>query len=100
MLSEDERGAIETQTITEDADDVDEVSEPPRAATVFDTKIEHNVEAADSDDEVEVEVVVAPAPAPKKKVVKKAAPVEATADVAPKKKVVKKKKAVEAVAEA
>jgi len=94
-LTDDERGAIETQTITEDTDDVAEVSEPPRAATVFDTQIKHNVEAADSDEEVEA----APAPAPKKKVVKKAAPVEAAVDTAPKKKVVKKKK-VEAVAEA
>ena len=88
-LSEDERGAIETQTLTEDADEGDN-SEPPRAATVFDTKVEHNTDAADSDEEVAVEA--APAPAPKKKVVKKAAPVESSdAAPAPKKKVVKKK---------
>ena len=98
-LTDDERGAIETQTITEDTDDVAEVSEPPRAATVFDTQIKHNVEAADSDEEVEAAPAPTPTPAPKKKVVKKAAPVEAAVDTAPKKKVVKKKK-VEAVAEA
>ena len=98
QLTEDERGAIETQTITEDTDSVvDEVVEPPHAATVFDTKIAHNTEAADSDDEVEVEVEVAPAP--KKKIVKKAvAPVEANVTPAPKKKIVKKKRVIEAEA--
>jgi hypothetical protein len=96
QLSDDDRGAIETQTLTEDADEED-TSEPPRAATVFDTKVEHNTDAADSDEEFEVEVsaveVEVAAPAPKKKIVKKAAPVESSdaAAPAPKKKVVKKK---------
>lgn len=96
QLSDDDRGAIENQTLTEDADEEDN-SEPPRAATVFDTKVEHNTDAADSDEEFEVEVsaveVAAAAPAPKKKIVKKAAPVESSdaAAPAPKKKVVKKK---------
>jgi len=98
-LTDDERGAIETQSIQDDMDD-EEVA--PRAASVFDDSVpktgaSHSVVAADSDDE---EVVAAPpraaAPAAEpvvKKVVKKAAPapVEEAPAAVMKKKVVKKK---------
>jgi len=103
LLSEEDRGAIASQTI-QDSDDVE-------SETVFDkaTAQAHDVEAEDSDEEQEdmPEIVAAEvpepvAPAPKKKVVKKKV-VEAevaSEDVAPapKKKVVKKKKVVEAEA--
>ncbi len=103
MLSEEERGAIETQQIKEDDDDAGE-------ETVF-TKTEstsHDVTAEDSDeDESEMpeivatpEVVEEPAPVVKKKVVKKKVATEDVGEEAApvKKKVVKKKKVVEAEA--
>jgi len=100
-LTDDERGAIETQSIQDDMED-EEVA-PPRAASVFDDSAakagaSHSVVAADSDDE---EVVAAPpqraaaaaAEPVVKKVVKKAvvAPVEEAPAAVMKKKVVKKK---------
>ena len=103
LLSEEDRGAIASQTI-QDSDDVE-------SETVFEkaTTQAHDVEAEDSDEEQEEEELpeivaaevpepVAPAPPKKKVVKKKVAPVEDTEDVAPapKKKVVKKKKVVEA----
>ena len=103
LLSEEDRGAIASQTI-QDSDDVE-------SETVFEkaTTQAHDVEAEDSDEEQEDEELpeivaaevpepVAPAPPKKKVVKKKVAPVEDTEDVAPapKKKVVKKKKVVEA----
>ena len=102
LLSEEDRGAIASQTI-QDSDDVE-------SETVFEkaTAQTHDVEAEDSDEEqedmpeivaAEVPEPVAPAP-PKKKVVKKKV-VEAEAEEAapaPKKKIVKKKKVVEAEA--
>jgi hypothetical protein len=103
LLSEEDRGAIASQTI-QDSDDVE-------SETVFEkaTTQAHDVEAEDSDEEQEDEELpeivaaevpepVAPAPPKKKVVKKKVAPVEDTEEVAPapKKKVVKKKKVVEA----
>jgi hypothetical protein len=94
QLSDDDRGAIESQTIQDDVDEYETSAsaEPPRAATVFESAVAHSTEAADSDEE---EVEVAPAPVVAKKVVKKvapAAPVEVEApSAAPKKKIVKKK---------
>ena len=103
LLSEEDRGAIASQTI-QDSDDVE-------SETVFEkaTTQAHDVEAEDSDEEQEEEELpeivaaevpepVAPAPPKKKVVKKKVAPVEDTEDIAPapKKKVVKKKKVVEA----
>ena len=103
LLSEEDRGAIASQTI-QDSDDVESETVVDKATTQA-----HDVEAEDSDEEQEdmPEIVAAEvpepvAPAPKKKVVKKKV-VEAevaSEDVAPapKKKVVKKKKVVEAEA--
>jgi len=106
MLSDEDRGAIASQTV-QDSDDVE-------SDTVFEkaTAQSHSVEAEDSDEEVEEDmpeivaaateqVEEAPAPALKKKIVKKKV-VEASADEdaapAPKKKIVKKKKVIEAEA--
>ena len=101
-LSEDDRGAIETQTLRDDAETLDEDDDVPE--TVF-AATTHDTAAEDSDEEVEVEEadpepVIEAAPVVKKKVVKKA--VVATEDPAPvvKKKVVKKKVAAAPSAEA
>jgi hypothetical protein len=102
LLSEEDRGAIASQTIQE-SDDVE-------TETVFEkaTAQTHDVEAEDSDEEqqeempeiVAAEVPEPVAPAPKKKVVKKKVvePEAEEASAPPKKKVVKKKKVVEAEA--
>jgi len=107
MLTDDERGAIETQKINQDDDPVDDsVFTATETATAT-----HSVEAEDSDEDAEEmpEIVAAPtdvvedepAPVLKKKLVKKkAAPVEEEPAPVMKKKVVKKKKVVEAEAEA
>jgi hypothetical protein len=106
QLSDDDRGAIETQTIRDDVDTSEEFEAPvaPKQ-TVFSTpaQVVTTVETEDSDDEETTEVEV-PTPAPVeavpvavKKVVKKAAepvPISvATPETteAPKKKIVKKK---------
>lgn len=99
-LSEDDRGAIETQTLRDDAETLDEDDDIPE--TVF-AATTHDTAAEDSDEEVEVEEaepVIEAAPVVKKKVVKKA--VVAPEDPAPvvKKKVVKKKVAAAPSAEA
>ena len=99
-LTDDERGAIETQSIQDDMEEED-VAPAPRAASVFEDSVakagaSHSVVAADSDDE---EVVAAPprvaaaAEPVVKKVVKKVAPapVEEAPAAVMKKKVVKKK---------
>jgi hypothetical protein len=103
QLSDDDRGAIETQTICDDVD-ADEEDVPatvfksapaPTPAAVVDTTAE------DSDEEEEEQVAPAPTPVPEpvpvvKKVVKKAAEPVSAPEPAPavtevKKKVVKKK---------
>jgi len=94
-LSEEDRGAIESQVV-EQGDDVDEDEDAP--STVFSATKTHDTQAEDSDEEEEQEAA-APAPVaekPKKKVIKKVAAVvdEAVAEAEapkPKKKVVKKK---------
>ena len=97
-LSEDERGAIETQTIKDDVDEDDYVEEVSEAI-VFEKQVvdvkpsiqAHNVSADDSDEEPEkVEEVVEVI---KKKIIKKAAPapIEKEEPVAMKKKIIKKK---------
>lgn len=92
QLSDDDRGAIESQTISEDVDE--EAEAQPRAAAVFESApvVEHNTAAEDSDEEVEEEVALAPV-VMKKKIVKKVAAVveEAAAPAIVKKKIVKKK---------
>ena len=103
MLTEDERGAIATQTINDDDTDVSE--------TVFTQSetVSHNVEAEDSDDDDEMPDIVAEAveaveepaaPVMKKKIVKKKVSEEAVSEDVPvvKKKMVKKKKVIEAEA--
>jgi len=95
MLSEEDRGAIETQTIDDDDDGIVDTE------TVFTKTETHDVAADDSDEEdEEIPDIVAAAPEPetepvvsKKKVFKKkTAPVEEVASVVAKKKVLKKKK--------
>lgn len=97
-LSEDERGAIETQTIKDDVDEDDYVEEASEAI-VFEKQVvdvkpsiqAHNVSADDSDEEPEkVEEVVEVI---KKKIIKKAppAPIEEEEPVTMKKKIIKKK---------
>lgn len=98
-LSEDDRGAIETQTLRDDAETLDE-NDDPAPATVF-AATTHDTTADDSDEEVEeAEPVVEVAPVVKKKVVKKIAPVTDDATPVVKKKVVKKKVAAAPTAEA
>ena len=99
-LSEEDRGAIASQSI-QDADDEDVVQS---------SQVTHDVTAEDSDEEGDDLDITAtqqdhdelpeePVPAPKKKVVKKKKEVEDTEEApAPKKKVVRKKKVVEAEA--
>lgn len=99
-LSEEDRGAIASQSI-QDADDEDVVQS---------SQVTHDVTAEDSDEEGDDLDITAtqqdhdelpeePVPAPKKKVVKKKKEVEETEEApAPKKKVVRKKKVVEAEA--
>jgi hypothetical protein len=92
QLSADEIKKMDTP-VQANADD-DEEGTPLPATTPVDT----NVEDSDEEEEEEEEEEVAPATAPKKKVVKKAAPVEEVVPApapapAPKKKVVKKKAA-------
>ena len=92
LLSDEERGAIDSQVIKDDETPVESVFQK--------SETQHSVEAEDSDEEEEVADIVAqevepeaePEPAPKKKVVKKK--VEEPEVEAPKKKVVKKKKVV------
>lgn len=103
-LSEDDRGAIETQTLRDDADILDEEDDAPEFVAAAAT---HNVSAEDSDEDdsspVEEAVAAAPveepAPIVKKKVVKKAVAVEEE-PASVKKKVVKKKASTSASAEA
>jgi hypothetical protein len=85
-LSDEDRGAIDNQTIQDGDDDDDDV--PTSVFTSTKTPVVQNTQADDSDEEVE-EV---PVPIVKKKVVKKVTE-EVTAAVAdkPKKKVMKKK---------
>jgi hypothetical protein len=87
QLSLDDFNTIETQKVEESEDtNVEEEDTTDKVAQ----------ETAASDSDEEEEEAPAPAPAPKKKVVKKAAPVEEEAPApAPKKKVVKKKVAAE-----
>jgi len=97
-LSEDDRGAIETQTLRDDAEILDEEDDAPAPVPVF-VAATHNVSAEDSDEDdsspVEEAVAAAPveepAPTVKKKVVKKAVSVEDEPASSVKKKVVKKK---------
>ena len=84
QLSADEIKQMDTPVQANEEDD--EEGAPLPASSAVNTNVE------DSEEEEEEEEV-APAPAPKKKVVKKAAPVEEEASPAPKKKVVKKKAA-------
>ena len=90
LLSEEERGAIDSQEIKDD--------EAPVESVFQKSETQHDVQAEDSDEEEVADIVaqeVEPAeaePAPKKKVVKKK--VEEPEPEAPKKKVVKKKKVV------
>ena len=85
QLSADEIKQMDTPVQANADDDEEGTPLPATTPTVVDTNVE------DSDEEEE-EAEVAPAPAPKKKVVKKAVPVEEeAAPSAPKKKVVKKK---------
>ena len=92
LLSDEERGAIDSQVIKDDETPVESVFQK--------SETQHSVEAEDSDEEEEVADIVAqevepeaePEPAPKKKVVKKK--VEEPEPEAPKKKVVNKKKVV------
>jgi len=89
MLSEEERGAIETQQINDD--DSTEIG----SDTVF-TKTEaavHDVAAEDSDEDADMPEIVAATPE-----VINVAPVTEEAPVVKKKKMVKKKKVVEAAA--
>jgi hypothetical protein len=87
-LSDEDRGAIDRQTIKDGDDDVYEGDDIP--ASVFSTtKIAYETQAEDSDEEVEEPVVPMPVITKKKVVKKAAAPVEAAAPT--KKKVVKKK---------
>ena len=83
QLSADEIKQMDTPVQANAEDDEEGTPLPATTPTVVDTNVE------DSDEEEEEEV----APAPKKKVVKKAAPVEEVTAPAPKKKVVKKKAA-------
>ncbi len=90
LLSEEERGAIDSQEIKDD--------EAPVESVFQKSETQHSVEAEDSDEEEVADIVaqeVEPeVEAPKKKVVKKK--VEEPEPEAPKKKVVKKKKVVAA----
>jgi hypothetical protein len=89
MLSDEERGAIETQQINDD--DSTEIE----SDTVF-TKTEstvHDVAAEDSDEDADMPEIVAATPE-----VINVAPVTEEAPVVKKKKMVKKKKVVEAAA--
>jgi hypothetical protein len=90
-LSEEDRGAIDRQTIKDGDDEPDEDDEAPPVSVFNTTKVEQNTQADDSDEEVEEEAAPEPVPVVKKKVVKKAAPVHVEAAAPPKKKVVKKK---------
>jgi len=95
-LSEDDRGAIETQTLRDDADTLDEDDDAPAPTpTPVFVAATHDTTAADSDDDEDAvetaPVVEETAPVVKKKVVKKAAAVEEAPAAIVKKKVVKKK---------
>ena len=98
-LSDDDRGTIETQTLREDAETLDEDDDAP-PQTVFVATTQHDTAADDSDEEVEETAPVVAAPVVKKKVVKKAAAVTEEAAPVVKKKVVKKKVAAAPSAEA
>jgi hypothetical protein len=98
-LSDDDRGTIETQTLREDAETLDEDDDAP-PETVFVATTQHDTAADDSDEEVEETAPVVAAPVVKKKVVKKAAAVTEEAAPVVKKKVVKKKVAAAPSAEA
>lgn len=94
-LSAEDRDALDTQKVADDADDSD--SEPVKKSLVTEVV---ETEVADSDEEIEPEVAALeePEPAPVKKVVKKAAapaplepPIAVQVEEPAKKKVVKKK---------
>lgn len=98
-LSEEDRGAIDNQTIKDgdDADDNDDGESEVAPVSVFSTtKVVHETQAADSDEEAE-EAEPAPVVAKKKVVKKVAETIQAAAPepepVVAKKKVVMKKKA-------
>ena len=95
QLSTDEISSMDaTATSVNDDDDDEGVPLPASTPAVVDTNVEDSDDDADAEAEAEVEVEVE-APAPKKKVIKKAAPVEEVSPAepvaAPKKKIVKKK---------
>ena len=97
-LSDEDRGAIDSQTIKDGDDEPDEGDETPVSVFTTTKVVQHDTQADDSDEEVEEEAAPEPVPIVKKKVVKKAAPVPVEAAAAPTKKKVVKKKVVSAEA--
>lgn len=96
QLSTDEISSMDAPVQANDADDDEGAPLPATTPTVVDTNVEDSdEEEAEAEEAETVATEPEPAPAPKKKVVKKAPPVEEVSPAepvaAPKKKVVKKK---------